>query len=160
MLPEKIELVYIGSRDIKMDNVCNTGTIWFGYGDAQPVEKKYLPKFLMHPDVWMLKEKFVAGDKTVKVFSTANVNVKSQKIESKNNEAHSVTGEDKSSTESTPDLTAIKTAILSLESGNPEHFSVSNGVPILGAVRALASNESITAAHVRAAWAELNVKAQ
>src|SRR5687768_14498643 len=62
MLPTKsplvVELTYVGNKQYKQDNVAKTGTTWFGFGDTQPVERKHIPEFLKHPDVWMLKAEF------------------------------------------------------------------------------------------------------
>lgn len=53
-----VEVVYVGSKSYKEDNICKTGAVWFGYGDSQKIERKYIPILLKHPDVWMLKTEF------------------------------------------------------------------------------------------------------
>lgn len=55
---EYAELVYVGKKPFKADNVANTGTVWFGHGDCKKVPKKTYPIFARHPDVWQLKENF------------------------------------------------------------------------------------------------------
>lgn len=53
-----VEVVYVGSKSYKEDNICKTGAVWFGFGDSQKIERKYIPILLKHPDVWMLKTEF------------------------------------------------------------------------------------------------------
>lgn len=53
-----VDVVYVGSKSYKEDNICKTGAVWFGYGDSQKIERKYIPILLKHPDVWMLKTEF------------------------------------------------------------------------------------------------------
>lgn len=45
---------YVGKKDRKEDNVAQTGVVWEGKGDVQPVPDNAVPKLLMHPDIWEL----------------------------------------------------------------------------------------------------------
>jgi hypothetical protein len=205
--PQTIDIVYVGSKKFKTDNVCNTGTVWFGYGDVQKVERKHAPKFMAHPDVWLTADEFKklnpdadsqkltdSTDDLAGAGSAPLVPAQLTSSETKTDSAPAVvnaqagladapivapaaapdsgsetkasedgksekTDEEKSE-KSGEQLAAIKNAILSLEQGNPKHFSTTNGVPVVSAVRNAANNESITAAEVRTAWAELNGKAE
>lgn len=58
--PLVVEIAYIGNKPYKEDNICKTGAVWFGHGDVQKIERKYVPMLLKHPDVWMLKTEFEA----------------------------------------------------------------------------------------------------
>lgn len=213
--PQVVDLAYIGNRPTKTDNVCGTGTVWIGFGDIQKVERKHIPVFLKHPDVWMLGDKFkglhgisepltgeqqndlgsigsalVEGAPLVPVQSLggelqtesapAIVNIQSgladapiipsasePGAESENNstgenseDGKSEKADEEKSEKTGEQLAVIKNAILSLEQGNPKHFSTTNGVPVVSAVRNAAGDENITAAEVRAAWSELNGKAE
>lgn len=216
--PQVVELAYIGNRPTKTDNVCGTGTVWIGFGDIQKVERKHIPVFLKHPDVWMLGDKFrelqgisepLTGDQIGGVHEVlgdlsgigaasvggaplvpaqvlgseaktdsapevvnaqaglADAQAQAAAQESKSSDENSEDGKSEQSDEekseksekSGDQLAAIKNAILSLEQGNVKHFSTTNGIPVVSAVRNAAGDESITAAEVRAAWAELNGKA-
>lgn len=48
---------YIGLKEIKTDNVANTGTVWYGAGDVQEVDDKAWAKLSRHPEVWRLAER-------------------------------------------------------------------------------------------------------
>lgn len=208
--PQVAELAYIGSRATKTDNVCGTGTVWIGFGDIQKVERKHIPVFLKHPDVWMLADKFRAlhsisepltGAQTDSNLQTDSASIGAASVagaplvpaqlssgETKTDSAPAVvnvqagladapialsaaeSGSENNSPAENPEeggpkktgeqLAVIKNAILSLEQGNPKHFSTTNGVPVVSAVRNASGDESITAAEVRTAWAELNGKAE
>ncbi len=187
--PQTIDIVYVGSKKFKPDNVCGTGTVWFGYGDVQKVERKHAPKFMAHPDVWMIADEFkklnpdadsqkltdstdgLGGDAgSVDVDGGASGDagsVGSAETAGLSDAAKvaPVADENKDDENSTSgkkgdELSVVKGAILSLEQGNPKHFSTTNGVPVVSAVRSAAGDENITAADVRAAWAELNGKAE
>lgn len=58
--PLVVEIAYVGNKPYKEDNICKTGAVWFGHGDVQKIERKYVPMLLKHPDVWMLKTEFEA----------------------------------------------------------------------------------------------------
>lgn len=45
---------YIGLKDVKTDNVANTGVVWFGNGDEQDVPDSAAPALLRHTTVWEL----------------------------------------------------------------------------------------------------------
>lgn len=49
MVPVK----YIGTKDVKTDNVADTGVIWLGHGDVQKVPARAWPRLKLHPEVWM-----------------------------------------------------------------------------------------------------------
>jgi hypothetical protein len=167
--PQTVELAYIGNRATKTDNVCGTGTVWIGYGDIQKVERKHVPEFLKHPLVWMLESDF----QKLKTESASSVlidkplgdeQMPSAAPQAGLGDADSVLVDDQNKgeiTDGTPPerIAVIKNAILSLEQGNPQHFSTTNGVPIVSAVRNMAGDETIAAADVRAAWNEINGKA-
>lgn len=160
------ELVYIGKRPFKIDNVCNTGTTWFGYGDVQKVDRRFEPKFLLHPDVWVTLDKFkkasgvhggVGASPVDSIVPPAVIAPQSEASTGEQEPADSESEQQESETDSaSSSLDSIKAAILGLEQGNPAHFSSTNGVPIVSAVRNAAGDESISVAQVRAAWAELN----
>lgn len=187
--PQTIDLVYVGSKKFKVDNVCNTGTVWIGYGDVQKVERKHAPKFLLHPDVWLTAEEFEKKESTSGLAgyahllgktdggtsaltgpaTTANVNDYTIVPQAsgagladapKTDVPTDTLEDDDKSDKKGDELLAIKNAILSLEQGNAAHFSSTNGVPIVSAVRTAANDQTVTAADVRAAWAELNGKAE
>jgi hypothetical protein len=152
-----MKLVYVGKRPFKTDNVCGTGTTWFGYGDVQSVERKYVPIFLKHPDIWATVEQFESMGEVKNVSAKAPDNDLEKdetdvETDSKNAEIDS----DDSGTESKVGLDSVKAAIMNLEQGNDAHFSSTNGVPIVSAVRNTANDQTITVADVRAAWSELN----
>ncbi len=155
-----IALVYIGTRPFKVDNVCGTGTTWHGYGDVQSVEKKYYPLFLKHPDVWMTEEDFNRIDVSAIKPDGYNADTDSFDSPSENTEVDTAKLEDENTEveEVVSGLISVQGAILSLEDGNPLHFSSTNGVPIVSAVRDAANDQTITAAQVREAWADLNGK--
>lgn len=194
--PQTIDIVYVGSKKVKTDNVCGTGTVWFGYGDVQKVERKHAPKFMAHPDVWLTAEEFekLKDSSNQKQGETKVVSIQSQttgaaqlsgavpdSLESGSTStalavsapgladagnagsigdegANTKTDESTKNTKTDDDLAVIKNAILSLEQGNTAHFSATNGIPIVSAVRNAAGNDAITAAEVRTAWAQLNGK--
>lgn len=177
-------LVYIGNKEFKEDNVCGTGVVWHGYGDKQEVDQRFLPKFLQHPDVWCTEEAFEKLPQKISNLDDKKYTPRHNPdgtitlipvVESANSSPAPVTPS-APETPSAPTLenpnpeippqgdgelgseteTKITNAILSLEQGNDKHFSKSNGVPILAAVRAAASDESITGEQVKAAWTKLN----
>lgn len=57
---DKTEIVYIGPKVLKRDNVANTDIVWNGYGDCQSVPGDKASKLLAYPSVWLTKEKFEA----------------------------------------------------------------------------------------------------
>ena len=217
--------VYVCARPHKKDNVCGTGTTWFGFGDVQKVDKKFAPKFLAHPDVWMEESRFelrktqsaqsaVLGLEAAKykhVFNDDGTITLIPIVEENNSKANSNVPQSGGLSEFDPEtanaflnsdldpsdlggngstegasapspkdvqvdpanntgsanaadtenveaamLVKIKAAILALEPGNTAHFSSTNGVPIVAAVKEAANDNAITAKQVRAAWEELN----
>lgn len=165
--PQTIDLAYVGSKKFKVDNVCNTGTVWIGYGDVQKVERKHAPKFLLHPDVWLTAEEFEKKELTSDFAGYANLSGKADSGTSASATVSTATDapadtekDDDKSDKKGDELLSVKSAILSLEQGNALHFSSTNGVPIVSAVRNAANDQTVTAADVRAAWAELNGKAE
>lgn len=172
-------LVYIGNDAVKEDNVCQTGVSWFGYGDKQEVPRNLLPKFLQHPDVWVTEEDFAKigldvenviaykgkqytvtenSDESltlVLVGRTLQVAKVDQVVAPEGSPDGSDDDEDGNPDADDELKIKITNAILTLEEGNDAHFSKSNGVPIVSAVRLAASDDSITAAQIKAVWAEL-----
>lgn len=44
---------YIGRKPLKRDSLYQTGVVWNGYGDIQPVAADAAPRLLNHPDVYV-----------------------------------------------------------------------------------------------------------
>lgn len=66
-----VDIVYVGSKSYKEDNICKSGAVWFGYGDVQKIERKFVPPLLKHPDVWMLKAEFDVRFKSASTLASA-----------------------------------------------------------------------------------------
>ena len=47
---------YVGSKDLKSDNVAGSSTVWRGQGDVQPVSQEVWGKLSKHTDVWRIAE--------------------------------------------------------------------------------------------------------
>lgn len=198
-----IYFVYIGMKAVKTDNICGTGTTWLGYGDVQPVERKYVAEFMKHPDVWMTQEAFekmkepqnlVAktggeefdgdddeefpesfsapvnvggiiglaglGSAFVKDLAHADLQAElSMKAETatiaENAALPASTEPANPNAQSSGDINRVKAAIQLLDPKNDTHFSSTNGVPIVGAVRTAANDQTISVNEVRTAWAEM-----
>lgn len=45
---------YVGSKEVKTDNVAGTGVVWFGKDDEQDVPDAAAPALLRHTTVWEL----------------------------------------------------------------------------------------------------------
>jgi len=45
---------YVGKKAQKVDNVADTGTVWNGEGDIQPVTLEAWGKLSRHPEVWRI----------------------------------------------------------------------------------------------------------
>lgn len=168
-----IYLMYIGARAFKEDNICKTGTVWHGFGDVQPVDKKFLPMFLKHPDVWRQVDSPDAKPERIEQLTGGQVG--GDDAPKENDEGLNSLGDSGSSAKQNEsdagdqgkpddenkdggdaeDLTEIKAAIMALELGNPEHFSAATGVPMINAVRAAAGNPEIKTKQVNAAWAAI-----
>lgn len=133
---DKEQLVYyVGKKEVKRDTVAGTATIWNGYGDAQLVSHKAAVILLQHPDVWVSEAKFKTLQAPASTAPQPPASIK--------------TG----GGESTPDrLETIKAAILLLETGNEDHFNGRTGAPLVGPVREIANDESISAKEVSEAW--------
>lgn len=145
-------LMYIGARAFKRDNVCETGTVWHGYGDVQPVDKKHLPKFLVHSDVWIEVDgpdaKPPAVDKKPKLVVSNDAG-----------DADADTNDDNGLNDNPggafgADLSAVKNAILSLDASNPKLYT-KDGTPRLPAVRDALGGDNVTEDDIKQAWAEL-----
>jgi hypothetical protein len=149
-------LMYIGARDFKHDNVCGTGTVWHGYGDVQPVDKKHLPKFLLHPDVWVE----VDGPDAKPKQKLALVNEKDQQDQDPESGNDDDDPDDSKKLNDNPggafgaDLSAVKNAILSLDASNPKLYA-KDGTPRLPAVRDALGGDNVTEDDIKQAWAEL-----
>lgn len=66
---------YIGKKDVKPDNVANTGLVWNGPGDRQEVSDPVaVAKLLEYPDIWKVVGGEEAIEKSLKdaVEATAN----------------------------------------------------------------------------------------
>lgn len=196
---EYVELVYVGKKQFKEDNVANSGTVWFGYGDSKQVAKRLYPLFARHPDVWMLKEHFkteaspqvvtqinsgapsvvigMVGNAPVALLNASTeplgndddpfAPVGDQPDEGNDSEFDSSGGdnsngsddEKKSDDTNSSDRQAlIVNAIMSLEQGNPSHFSAQTGAPIIAAVRTAAGDAEISVKEMNAAWKSLSEK--
>lgn len=57
-----INVRYVGKKSVKSDNVANTGTIWVGFGDVQPVSDAVWGKLSKHPDIWENADKPAAAE--------------------------------------------------------------------------------------------------
>lgn len=57
--------------------------------------------------------------------------------------------------ESSPRHNAVKSALLSMDQGNEEHFSAATGNPIIAVVREIAGDATISLRELNAAWSEL-----
>lgn len=198
---EYVELVYVGKKQFKEDNVANSGTVWFGYGDCKKVAKKLFPLFARHPDVWVLNEHFKTeaspqvvtqinsavppvgstgtdGDEdllgsdqdnsgegdTPDPFAPAGDQSGADDSELDSSGGDNSEGSDdesKSDDTNSPDRQAlIVNAIMSLEQGNPSHFSAQNGSPLIAAVRTAAGDSEISVKEMNAAWKALNTQAE
>jgi len=133
------QLTYIGARKYKVDNVCNSGITWAGYGDTQSVERRNIPLYLQHPLVWMLKSEF---DKQQGNESFAPTLAQA---------ATAVEADEDGAGEATQD--EIKAAILQLDAGDPEHFK--NGKPAITAVRAVLG-KALSVKELNAAWSSIS----
>jgi hypothetical protein len=51
-----IQVRYIGRKPVRTDNISNSGAVWIGAGDVQPVADEAWAKLRAHPDVWELAE--------------------------------------------------------------------------------------------------------
>ncbi|MFY9479172.1 MAG: hypothetical protein WAQ08_16120 [Aquabacterium sp.] len=51
-----VNVVYLGRKPFKQDNVAGTGIVWRGYGDIQRVPVTALAKILEHPAVWAVAD--------------------------------------------------------------------------------------------------------
>lgn len=180
MLENKTQFItYVGKKSPKTDTVAGTGTIWAGHGDTQEVIHGAAVKLLQHPDVWVTEAKFKAMQQTESAAppaapvkpvkpvkpavpvapATSTPSLTSLADAAKQNEGE---GEGDGS-DSPPDaarLTVIKAAILSLEPGNEAHFSSRTKAPLIGPVRDIAGDQTISAAEVSAAWQEMSKAAK
>jgi hypothetical protein len=57
-----IEIEYVGLKEVKTDNVADTGLVWRGCGDVHPVPEEAAQKLLRYPGVWR-----VVGDAALTV---------------------------------------------------------------------------------------------
>ena len=53
---QMVAVAYIGQKPHKVDNVANSGVVWIGAGDVQPVPASLWPLLAKHPDVWALAD--------------------------------------------------------------------------------------------------------
>lgn len=51
-----IDVMYIGHKPFKEDNVAGTGTVWHGHGDVQPVPSLAWPRLAQHAAVWRIAD--------------------------------------------------------------------------------------------------------
>jgi hypothetical protein len=134
------QLTYIGNRPFKIDNVCGSGITWLGHGDTQNVERRNIPIYLQHPQVWMLKSEYdkQQGGNSLLAPTLAQA-------------APAVEADEDGAGEATQD--EIKAAILQLDDGDPEHFK--NGKPAITAVRAVLG-KALSVKELNAAWAAIS----
>lgn len=171
MLENKTQFIaYIGKKPVKRDTVAGTATLWNGYGDVQEVMHTTAVRLLQHPDVWVTDtvfkkqlEKEFGGAKAEVGAGLASATSVDQSGESHTEEDQSEEDQGLSDTDDSADQntgedstkSAIKAAIVSMERGNPEHFSESTGVPLLDKVREIVGDKSIKVKDLNAAWSEL-----
>lgn len=60
-MTEKLNVIYIGDKPEKVDNVSGSGAVWRGHGDVQAVKPESWEKLSKHPNVWALAESDVVG---------------------------------------------------------------------------------------------------
>mgnify|MGYP005847861001 CR=1 FL=1 len=133
-------IVYIGKKKFKRDTVGKSGTVWAGYGDVQEVPHSAATKMRLHPDVWVTEKEFKAQKTNGAGLSQANT------VDPEPESEASIGKKD-----------IVKTAILSLEPANMQHFSDKTGNPLVNAVKTAIGDDTIqvTANDVKAAWAEI-----
>lgn len=145
-------IVYVGNKKWKQDNVAKTGAAWFGFGDVQVVERKSVPEFLKYPDVFMLKTEFdkkfpgfVYGETEFNPGANAGTLLTAPPAEKS----------DETAPNSIPkaSLEEIKGAIVGLDHDNPEHYSPA-GKPLVKAVRDTLG-KFVDVKDLNAAWAEI-----
>ncbi|WP_020209039.1 hypothetical protein [Gilvimarinus chinensis] len=173
-----MNVAYIGRKAVKRDTVCGTATLWSGYGDIQEVSHGVGTRLLRHPDVWVSEKAFKEQypdelEQPVKTPTGQGFSLPASDsdfdeggeldeqeeggdedtdIDADNADNDTDTdGQDKSED---PQAAAIKNAILSLDQENLEHFS-EKGNPRIGAIRAAASDESISPGQVKSVWASM-----
>jgi hypothetical protein len=66
-MTEKLNVIYIGDKPEKVDNVSGSGAVWRGYGEVQAVKPESWAKLSKHPNVWVL-----AGSEAVGGLSLAS----------------------------------------------------------------------------------------
>lgn len=51
-----VQVVYVGVKPMKEDNIAGTGVVWLGQGDEKPVPLAAWPRLAPHTGVWRLAE--------------------------------------------------------------------------------------------------------
>ncbi len=170
-------IVYIGRKRFKPDNVAGTDTVWLEYGDVQEVPYKASVKLLKHPDVWVTEKEFAKMPKALPKKSagstgapaTQKTGVVTHKFPPNDLDDSGVddgddsggddesTGEgggagDGDNTGGNDRESMIRNAILGLDKA--EGFG-KNGNPKVSAVRAVTGDDSIVVKEVNAVWSAM-----
>lgn len=157
-----VNVTYVGNKPTKRDTVTQSAYLWAGYGDTHEVPYSIASQLLRHADVWVLESEFKAKfpeelpeQKPEPASEGFVIGASDDDFDSDDEgEGEGEGGEESQGDEQDADVGAIKNAILSLEQGNPEHFS-QKGAPKINAVREAAGDTTITADQVRDVWATL-----
>ena len=151
-----VAVAYIGSKPTKKDTVANTGVVWNGFGDIQTVDARAASLLLKHKDVWCGEAELSNYAKALK--ETAKQEAKTiveQELPTEDAVVEQEEAVEEQPTEADPKMEAIKSAILNLDSANPDHFSA-KGAPKVAAVNVqLPEGMTATAAEITQAFKEL-----
>lgn len=83
-MTEKLNVIYIGDKPEKVDNVSGSGAVWRGHGDVQAVNPESWAKLSKHPNVWVL-----AGDQQAVAVLTPGI-IESTDIQSRHDLADEI----------------------------------------------------------------------
>lgn len=151
---QPVAIAYIGPKEQKKDTVCNTTTIWMGYGDVQSVDARLANRFLQFKDVWIKAEKFKEFEKQKVEREAAEANAELEAAMKKAEELKAKAEALKAASDSAPSgedegeeaddsalVEQIQTAIMALDSSNEDHFT-DKGKPKIAAVRLMMGEDA------------------
>ncbi len=151
-----VPVAYIGTKPVKKDTVCRSGTVWKGFGDVQYVDPRVSTRLLNYPAVWCKPDQ-VERHKAELEQSLLETEADETEVAISEPEATKPEQELKPEDEAArlARLEAIQTAILSLDQANKDHFG-NNGKPKIAAVRSAMDDATVTQEELTAAFAELS----
>lgn len=158
-----VAIAYIGNKETKRDTISGTGVVWDGFGDVQSVDPRAAGRLLRFKKVFVKAEQLAEIKAKLKAQAKEDAEAKFAHAQAELARAQAAIDasaqmdDDDEGSEDSEILGKLVSAILSLDSNNPDHYT-DGGKPKIDAVRATFGEDlpEFGSKELNAAYAQLS----